>query len=359
MTIRNGDASLNDSITQAVQCEFCKHWYIMPCTDNEQAKCPNVVWLLSQTAVPAQQSFRHHYIPKFYSKRWTGEDLKLIEFSRPYEKLQFKKVYPVQTGFAERLYEMKGVPASAAQKVEDEFMKPIDSDAAVALGMLEMGDTHIHTDSKWRSAWSQFLISLLMRTPKDLAVLAQVLEDDWARDFPKFEKDYLANRKPDDPATLQEFIDQKDLAYMARWTIDTARQLMSHDQLGQQLNSLRWFVLTTGSDATEFLTSDRPVVMSGTLTADNSYLYLPIGPHVLFVAVANAAAEQRIKRFPTAELVESTNKLVTRQATKYVYAADNKSMPFVEEHFGKPGPESLMERLRDYRNEKAKINANS
>jgi hypothetical protein len=69
-----------------------------------------------------------------------------------------------------------------------------------------------------------------------LRPLTHIIEEDWARDFPKFEQKYLASRKPDDPATLQEFINQKDPDYMARWTIEEARALMSHDQLGQQLN---------------------------------------------------------------------------------------------------------------------------
>ncbi|WP_229165449.1 DUF4238 domain-containing protein [Bradyrhizobium altum] len=314
-----------------------------------------MIWLRAKAGVTAQQSFRHHYIPKFYTKRWSGEDYKLTEFSRPYKELISKRVLPVQTGFADRLYELKGAPASAAQQVEDEFMSPVDSDAALASEMLENADPRINTDSKWRSAWSQFLITLLMRTPKDLTVLAQIIEEDWARDFPRFEQKYSASRKPDDPATLQEFIDQKDPDYIARWTIDEARALMSHDQLGQQLNNLRWFVLTTTSDAPKFLTSDRPVVMSDTLTADNSYLYLPIGPRLLFVAVTNAKAEQRIKTWPSAKLVDETNRLVVLQASKYVYGADSIAAEFVEGHYGKPGPKSFMERLRERRNERAKL----
>jgi len=348
----------NGSIRRAIQCEFCKHWYIMPCEDNEQEKCPNMIWLRSQEPAPAQQSIRHHYIPQFYSKRWSGEDFKITEFSCPYKTLQAKQVLPVQTGFADRLYEMKGLPAAAAQRVEDEFMKPIDSDAAVALRLLETGDSRIHTETKYRFAWSQFLITLMFRTPNDLIVLAEILTGDWVRDFPMFENKYLASRKPDDPATLQDFIDQKDPDFMARWTIDDARALMDHDELLQLLNNLRWFVLTTAPDVPQFLTSDRPVVMSDILTADDSYLYLSLGPHRLFVAVTNVAAEQRIKRFPTAQLVEETNRLITLQAAKYVYGADKKAIEFVEKYFGKPGPKSLMERLRDYRNEKAKVGQN-
>jgi hypothetical protein len=161
-----------------------------------------------------------------------------------------------------------------------------------------------------------------------------------------------------DPATLQEFIDQKDPDFLAEWTIDFARALMNHDELRQLLDNLRWFVLTTKADVPQFLTSDRPVVMSSTLTADDSYLYLPLGPHRLFVAVTNAAAEERIRRFPSLKLVDETNRLVILQASKYVYGADKNAIEFVEKYFGKPGPKSLMERLRDHRNEKAKNSRN-
>lgn len=98
--------------------------------------------------------------------------------------------------------------------------------------------------------------------------------------------------------------------------------------------------------------------MSDTLTAGDSYLYLPLGPHRLFVAVTNAAAEDRIRRFPSLDLVVDTNRLVTLQASKFVYGADKTAIEFVEKYFGKPGPKSLMERLRDRRNEKAKKNQN-
>jgi len=354
MSMQNADASQSVDISRAIQCDFCKHWYIMPCTDNEQATCPNMIWLRSQAIVPAQQSLRHHYIPQFYSKRWSDQDFKITEFSRPYKKLQSKRVYPVQTGFADRLYEMKGVPPSAAQKIEDEFMKPVDDHAAKALDLLEAGDPRFHTEAKHRSAWSHFLITVIMRTPKDLAVLTEILADDWVRDFPMFEKKYLARRKTDDPETLQGFIDQNDPDFLARWAIEDAHELMNHDKLGQLLNNLRWFVLTTSADVPRFLTSDHPVVMSETLTADDSYLFLPLGPHRLFVAVTNAAAEERIRRFPIAKLVDDTNRLVTLQASRYVYGADNGAADFVEQHFGNPGPRSLMERLRDRRKERAK-----
>jgi hypothetical protein len=90
-----------------------------------------------------QASIRHHYIPVFYLKRWCAEDRKLCEYSRPYKKIHSRRIFPVQTGFLDRLYEKKGVPKAMAQQVEDEFMKPADTFAAVALKMIETDDEKI------------------------------------------------------------------------------------------------------------------------------------------------------------------------------------------------------------------------
>jgi hypothetical protein len=53
------------------------------------------------------------------------------------------------------------------------------------------------------------------------------------------------------------------------------------------------------------------------------------------------------------ELVEEVNKLVVQHAVKYVYGTDDKSAKFIDENIGKDRPKSLMQRLRDRRNENA------
>jgi Protein of unknown function (DUF4238) len=105
---------------RAVLCNFCKHWYIHPCTKATQARCPNTIAKRGRSRTP-QKSIRHHYIPVFYLKRWCAEDKRLRQFSRPHKPIYAKRIFPVQTGFVDRLYEVKGVPAEMAQVVEDEF----------------------------------------------------------------------------------------------------------------------------------------------------------------------------------------------------------------------------------------------
>jgi Protein of unknown function (DUF4238) len=230
-------------------------------------------------------------------------------------------------------------------------MKPVDSLAAVSLSMLETNDERIHYEPKYRSAWSLFLMTLLMRMPEDLEVLGHIVADDWERDFPKMEIMYAKNRQPDDPPTLQEFIDQKDPDHISRWTLDAARRLMDHEGIGQRLNNMRWFVLTTNGDGPRLLTSDRPVHIS--LSEEDAYVLLPLGPDRLFIAVNDKQTEQLIRGRPVKELVEEVNKLVVQHAVKYVYGTDDKSAKFIDENIGKDRPKSLMQRLRDRRNENA------
>lgn len=123
-------------------------------------------------------------------------------------------------------------------------MKPVDTLAATSLSLLEADDKRMN-DAKYRSAWSMFLVALSMRMPEDIEILSRIIDDDWKTDFPEMEILYAKKRQPSDPLTLQEFIDQKDPDHISRWTPETLHKLIDHEALGQQLNSLRWFVLRT------------------------------------------------------------------------------------------------------------------
>jgi hypothetical protein len=338
--------------SRAVECEFCGHRYIQPCTAATQAKCPNMIAKLALSNTEPQASIRHHYIPVFYLKRWCSDDDKICEYSRPFKKIHDRRIFPVQTGFLDRLYEKKGVPKLIAQQVEDDFMKSVDTLAADALKLIETDDAKINSDPKYRSAWSLFLITLMTRMPEDVAALAQILADDWERDVPRFRHKYARERKPDDPPTLEEFIEQKDPDHMARWTMNILPNLMDHKGIGQSLNNMRWFVLTTAADAPPLLSSDRPLFISGTFSEADCYLILPIATHRLFIATNGEEMERKLKSQPQNELIQSTNIQLAKQAAKYVYGSDNAELEFVDKYISGERPKSFFEKLRDYRKQK-------
>jgi hypothetical protein len=55
---------------------------------------------------------RHHYIPIFYLKQWAGDDKRICEFGRPYDRAKPRRVHPAGTGYMDGLntVEGQGVP---------------------------------------------------------------------------------------------------------------------------------------------------------------------------------------------------------------------------------------------------------
>jgi hypothetical protein len=127
----------------------------------------------------ARVSKKHHYMPVFYRKRWAGADGRICEFSKPYENtLKPKRVHPAGTGYVSSLYEMKGLKDELKDQFEALFLSPVDSKAADALSIMEKDDSAHIWNSEERSAWTRFLLSLLMRMPEDIRDLkAYVVAD--------------------------------------------------------------------------------------------------------------------------------------------------------------------------------------
>ncbi|MHC2255737.1 hypothetical protein ACVILK_005429 [Bradyrhizobium embrapense] len=329
------------------RCEFCGHRYIRPCTAEMQAECGN-----TKLAIEPQVSIRHHYIPVFYSKRWCDGDGKICEYSRPRDKIYDRRVVPKGTGFQDQLYETKGVPKLIAQRIEDDFMSSVDNHAAEALKLLETDAPKINGDQKHKSAWSLFLLSLLMRTPEDVAALVGIWDDDWERDLPVLREQYEKKKKPGETRSLEEFIAQEDPDVKAKWAMSELPDLIDHQGIGQLLNNMHWFVITTKADVPRLLTSDRPLFVSGKLGAPDCYLTLPIAPDRLFVAVPSQDAEAAFRAQPQQELIEATNVRTAEHAVKYVYGDDNAMLKFVDKYISSARQPSYFENVRKLRKER-------
>src|SRR5690349_21388224 len=74
---------------------------------------------------------KHHYIPEFYLKRWSQDNLDQKLFSGKYfqdtKKVQWTPHAPSGTGYERDLY----------GEIEDVFFKPLDNDACNILNRLE------------------------------------------------------------------------------------------------------------------------------------------------------------------------------------------------------------------------------
>ena len=188
-------------------------------------------------------------------------------------------------------------------------------------------------------------MSLLLRTPQDITALKSGVAEEWARRIPDLEARYATKRTPNDPATLEEYLAQRSPDDVDQWAMSLLPSLIDHEKIGELLNNMRWLVRRISSDAGEFLTSDHPVVMSWTLTEPNAFLFLPIGPKAMFVAVNDLETQRMIEERNPAEQVEAVNRFVAGRAVRFVYARDDAALEYVREHMGTKPRSTLLEQL--------------
>ena len=232
--------------------------------------------------------------------------------------------------------------------METGFMSRLDSRASDALVALEAGDQAIRKEPQLRSAWSRFLMSLMMRMPDHLETLETGLVEEWARRTPELAALYETQRRPDDPATFAAYMDKRSPGELRGWMLSVLRALMDHSQIGEMINNMRWFVRTIDGPA-EFLTSDRPLITWYEFAAQDSYIILPIGPKSAFVAVNNEETQKRIEARAAEEWVTALNSYIVGAARKFVFARDDCMKDLIAAHFGDAPRTTLIEYLLRFR----------
>jgi hypothetical protein len=225
---------------------------------------------------------KHHYIPKFYLKQWTGDDRRLSEFSKPRNEIFHRRKFPDATGYERGLYTFDELPSPDADFLEHAFFLHADHRACQALHFLSEGN--LDFDRPTRSAWSRFLMTLFHRTPERLAQIKKRVRFDRPGEMAQFRPEYESRRQPDSP-TFDEFCASLTPADVQGIHIMVLRMIMDSELLGSKLNSMIWGTVKFDKGHHPLLTGDRPIVMTNGLNRPDSHIGLPISPRVLFVAV--------------------------------------------------------------------------
>ena len=298
---------------------------------------------------------KHHYIPAFYLRRW-AVDGKVTEFSKPYKDVIAKPISPERTGFEERLYELKGYEPDLAQQVEEQFFKPVDTWASDSLDLLERHGHHAPWDGHSRSAWTRFILSLLLRTPEDIAIFREWWHEDWSQTDDELEANYRAKREPTDPETFSEYLARQPIAEIERHQFDIFYSLVDHASVGGKINEMHWRVLRSPDSAPTYLTSDRPVIRTNGLAQKGGHLALPIGPRLLFIASHDTELLENVRKADQVGLVKECNRQVVESASRFVYGIDDQQFRFIENRFGKTPQPRLMQGIVERRRQKIKNN---
>lgn len=277
---------------------------------------------------------KHHYLPEFYLKQWTGDDGRLVRYAAVPNGLHVRRVFPSQVGFEVDLYRRPGELEDEvkAQSLETQFFQPLDQDAADALTML-LSPAPWHWDERNRSGWTRFLRSLHHRTPEHMSATLSKLKDLREEAFENLKGKYLANG--DEPKLeLFEILREKwkekedDLAL-----VRLLPKIIENQNIGDAINNAFWRVFQIGSDAFPFMTSDNPIIFRP-LKLPGGHIALPISPSKLFAAALQEETLDLIGSMTSKALARQVNQTVIERARKVAIASDLRSEAFVRKRFG-------------------------
>lgn len=288
----------------------------------------------------------HHYLAVFYLSRWAGDDGCICRFSRPWgHEVKTKRVVPKGTGYEEHLYSHRQPEGPPIPQMEKDFMSKLDSEAAIALGLLESNLPESHWESRFRSAWSRFIWTQFLRNPSEVAQLKSSVKEAWEAKVPGLQKVYEEQRGSHDPESVDDYLATLDPSHEDRFALKIARTLMDHSGIGQIINNMHWKVLDFDGCGIPLLTSDRPVWMTGTLTEEDAFLSMPIGPTRLFVATKTPNTLRRLTHQKRRQQAKNRNKLTAQHAVKLVYGQDDKMLGFIQKHLATKSHSTPIERL--------------
>jgi hypothetical protein len=285
---------------------------------------------------------KHHYIPVFYSKEWAGRDGRVCEYSRPFDVVKPRRVHPDGTGYVRGLYTVPRNDPRVSEFIEREFFKVTDNGAARVLQMFKRRG-EIAWTSDTRSAWSRFIVSLMIRNPEYVGCLAaevvRFFDPDLSNDV---NERYRAIKRPEEPETYAEYIALTGHP-AGRASAIAMKTVIDSPLMGGHLNKMRWSIVSFKSATRTFLTSDRPIIMTNGLVGPDHHLAMPIGPRMLFVAANTEQTEHMIRSWAPGQLMEHVNDRVASQARRYVWGVDDAELRFVEDRLGRMEPSTPLD----------------
>ena len=117
---------------------------------------------------------------------------------------------------------------------------------------------------------------------------------------------YEAIRKPEDPKTFDEYLENRDPLIAAKMRMKLVIKSFDNDILGTHINGMKWEVVDVSASPIRLLLSDRPVEISN-LKEPRGFVSLPISPTKLFVAANSPAGLDNLRRVKPREIVHHVN----------------------------------------------------
>jgi hypothetical protein len=277
---------------------------------------------------------KHHYIPVFYLKQWRGTDGRLCEYKRIGSKIVTRRAFPDATGYQKDLYRVDGLPDPIAQAVEQKFMRLVDTEANYALQKLLRGDK-APWDSRMRSAWTRFILSLRFRNPEAVGIIKHQMINLWGAVLENMRRTYDTVRYDHDPPTFEEYVARTEREAPVKAAMLLLQEIIDNPRVGPTILAMKWSRVSLAGSRLSLLTSDRPLDMPRGLGDREAYIALPIGPHTLFVANHDESMSKRLAALDPTSIVRNVNMAIVHQARQFVWGLDDGQKRFVQNRMSK------------------------
>jgi len=267
----------------------------------------------------------HHYLPQFYLERW-ARDGKVFRYVRPCGPdgpIDCKSKSPKAIAYERDLYCQPDIDDPAAsQSLELTFFQRIDDRAAIALRKLDRLERGSASD---RLALSQFMISLLHRSPSRMKAI----------------KEELAKRTEDAP---YRDLGGDDFERVLKSTANRLLAMLVGSSKGASiLSKFKAFRIDISGASKALLTSDRPITVSAQLFGPEAFMILPYAPdRLLLLAHREAIAKSFSSQKPNV-LVAGINQAVVEQSEDIVIAADKDATRMINRLFLRPKPDRVFD----------------
>lgn len=284
---------------------------------------------------PPSPPHRHHYIPSFYLSRWaTGNDGRLCQYSRPHNSVVRNRKHPTATGFADKLYELRGLEDDLANAVETKFFSACRQRGSRCPGVDGNGGQSGalgHSPQNWMGGISP--LATLARPRRRSLVQGDLALPHECRRARSVGGAVSGDRKPGDAATFQEHMANLPADTDDRSAMNALVSMMDGGNVAKKIHYMLWHVIDTSDADFDFLTSDRPLIRTNGLMIEGGHLAIPIGPRKLFVAARDEAALRPILAMSRRQLVRECNRQMCDYAVKFVYGVDDSQLSFVAKYF--------------------------